>query len=281
MTQGTAIQALTRASLVLHSPGDARTAREALTAFARPVPLGVATPGPGGGRHYAMYSTHPGLRILNGHLRALTGLRDLASLGESGRALTLYRRGERAARVELREADTGAWSRYSDGGREATLAYHQLVTGFLGDLCDRDAGRRYCAAAKRFRRYVKEPTHVVVRVTRRPRARDAAGLSVWVSKVSAVKVRVADAQGRTILQRTAQLPRGRHRFGWSAPHRGRYTVQAVAIGPGAPPPGRAAAAVRVRRSRADEAKLRAQRRTLARRTARARAQARALTRRDR
>lgn len=257
MTQGTAIQALTRASLVLHTPQDARTAREALTAFARPTPLGVATPGPGGGRHFAMYSTHPGLRILNGHLRALTGLRDLASLGESGRALALYRRGERAARVELRRADTGAWSRYAAGGREATLGYHRLVTGFLGDLCERDAGRRYCAAAQRFRRYVKEPTQVKVAVSPRPRARDAAGLSVWVSKVSAVSVQVADAKGRMVLQRTAQLPRGRHRFGWSAPYRGRYTVRAVAVGPGSPPPGSAATAVRVRRSRAGAAKARA------------------------
>jgi len=275
MTQGTAIQALTRASLILHTPEDARTARAALNAFARPAPFGVSAPGPGGGRHYAMYSTLPGLRILNGHLRALTGLRDLATLGESSLAQTLYRRGERAARVELRRADTGAWSRYQDGGSEATLGYHELATGFLADLCERDAGKRYCAAAQRFSRYMKEATRVAVTVSPRPRARDAAGLAIWVSKTSAVKVRIADAQGRTVLQRSARLARGRYRFGWSAPHSGRYSVRAVAVGPGAVPPGTAATAVRVGRSRAVVRAAQGRARAKARARAQAKARARA------
>ncbi len=277
MTQGTAIQALVRTSAVLRTAADDRHARAALGAFDRRAPFGVSTRAPGGS-HFVMYSTEPGLRILNGHLRALTGLRDLANLGESGRALRLFRRGEGAARVELREADTGAWSRYSDGGQESSLGYHRLVTGFLADLCDRRAGKRYCAATRRFRRYLREPTRVTLDVPRRPRARDGAGLSVWVSKISTVSLVVRDARGRTVLSRQVTLPRGRHDYRWIAPRRGTYTVRAAAVGPGAPPVGRAAASVRALRSRAEvdraKAKAKARAKGKARATAAAREQAR-------
>ncbi|WP_309233826.1 D-glucuronyl C5-epimerase family protein [Conexibacter sp. W3-3-2] len=266
------MQALTRTGTVLRSRPDTRRARAALRAFDRRAPFGVSTRAPGGS-HFVMYSTEPSLRILNGHLRALTGLRDLASLAESGEALRLYRRGERAARVELREADTGAWSRYSDGGREASLGYHRLVTGFLADLCERDAGRRYCSAARRFRRYEREPTRVTVRVPSRPRARDATGVAVWISKVSAVSVTVRDARGRVVLSRRTTLPRGRHRIAWTPARRGRYTVRAAATGPGSPPVGRGARTVRVLRSRAEIARAVERRRAAARRRALARRRA--------
>ena len=46
-------------------------------------------------------------------------------------------RGDRAARREVAEFDTGAWSLYSERGAESTLNYHALTAGFLGGLCDR------------------------------------------------------------------------------------------------------------------------------------------------
>jgi hypothetical protein len=239
MTQGSAIQALTRSSAVLHSASDRRRARAALGAFLRPAPQGVAVRA-SGGRHYVMYSTAPELRILNGHLRALTGVRDLALIGGSRQARRVFRRGERSARVLLARTDTGAWSRYADGGPEASLGYHRLVTGFLADLCDRRAGRRYCQASRRFARYVREPTRVSVRIARAPRARQANALRVWISKASTVQVTVRDVRGRTVLRRSVQLPRGSHRFPWTPSRRGAYRVQATASGPGAPPLARAA-----------------------------------------
>ncbi|WP_354699344.1 hypothetical protein DSM112329_05058 [Paraconexibacter sp. AEG42_29] len=253
MTQGTMIQALTRSSTVLRSAADRRRARAALTAFTRPAPEGVAVAAPGG-THYLMYSTRPGLRILNGHLQALTGLRDLARIGGSRQAGERYRAGERAAWVQLRRADTGAWSRYADGGPEATLGYHRLVTGFLANLCDRDAGRRYCRAAARFRRYVTEPTRVSLRPVGRPRSRRPARLGVWLSKVSAVSVSVRDARGRVVMAFAGQLERGSHTLRWKAPHHGRYRVRVTAVGPGGPPSGRASARVDVRRPSARRAR---------------------------
>lgn len=281
MTQGTLVQALTRSSAVLRSKGDRRRARAAMGAFARRAPAGVAVRAAGGGDHYVMYSSAPSLRILNGHLRALTGLRDLATIGGSARAQALFRRGERSARVELRRADTGAWSRYSDRGAEASLGYHRLVTGFLGDLCDRRAGRRYCAAEQRFARYVREPTRVTVRVpSARPRARAGTAFSVWISKVSSVVVTVRDAEGTLVVSRRAQLSRGSRRIAWTPPHPGRYRVTVTAAGPGTPPLGRGAASVVVRRSAAAVARARAK--AAARAGARARAQRRAAARaRDR
>ncbi len=268
MTQGGAIQALIRSSVVLHRAADRRRALAALGAFARRAPEGVAVPAEGG-RHFLMYSTAPSLRILNGDLRALSGLRDLATLGGSRRAAKLFRSGERAARVQLRQADTGAWSRYADGGPEASLGYHRLVTTFLRDLCDRRAGRRYCGAARRFSRYVKEPTRVSVRVPQPPRAQTSSTATVWISKVSAVQFAVIDARGRTVLRRGAQLARGTHRFAWWPPRHGTYTVTATAAGPGSPPLGRGSTKVVARRSASEISRRRAVLRAKARAEAKA------------
>ena len=46
-------------------------------------------------------------------------------------------------------ADTGAWSLYQLGGAESDLSYHELLTGFLRNLCDRTATAVYCATATR------------------------------------------------------------------------------------------------------------------------------------
>jgi hypothetical protein len=94
MTQGTAIQALARATRVFPrgSRRYRRTAARALGAFRAPPPVGVRVAAPSGS-HYLMYSFSPGLRILNGNLQAVTGLRDLAVLGRSRAARVLFRRG--------------------------------------------------------------------------------------------------------------------------------------------------------------------------------------------
>src|SRR4051794_36859627 len=131
-----------------------------------------------------MYSFSPGLRVLNGDLQAITGLRDLAVLGGSRAARVLYRRGERAARIAVGGFDTGAWSLYSPPGRESTLGYHQLVEGFLGTLCRRTDVQVYCAAERRFAHYEREPPRIhLARITRLRAKRDAE-LRFSLSKVS-------------------------------------------------------------------------------------------------
>jgi len=107
MAQATAIQALSRAARAFRVRRYARIARRALGAFETPPPTGVAVPGDGG-RRYVMYSFAPTLRILNGELQAVNGLRDAAVLGRSVRALRLVRAGDRAARAALGGFDTGA-----------------------------------------------------------------------------------------------------------------------------------------------------------------------------
>jgi len=230
MTQATAIQALARGHRALGTRRYGRAATAALGAFEQPPPAGIALRVPGG-RHYLMYSFSPSLRILNGHLQAVTGLHDLAALGHSRRARRLYRRGERTARRAVDRHDTGAWSLYSAQGRESTLGYHKLVGGFLGNLCDRTSRRAYCAARSRFDRYEREPPKVEIARPRGLRARRESELRFSLSKVSSVAVRLWGRRGLS-LRHDLELSRGTHRLAWTPPGRGRYRLRIEATGPG-------------------------------------------------
>jgi hypothetical protein len=233
MTQGTAIQALARGSRVLRRGARYRAlAVRALGAFRAPPPVGVSVPAPGG-RHYLMYSFSPGLRILNGDLQAITGLRDLAVLGRSRSARVLFRRGELAARRAVGRFDTGAWSLYSQDGRESSLGYHQLVSQFLGNLCRRTDRRTYCAANRRFVRYEHEPPRIGIARMAGVRARRPVALSFSLSKLATVDVKVTSRRG-VALDQQLSLERGSHALAWVPPSRGRYRVRVVAQGPSGP-----------------------------------------------
>jgi hypothetical protein len=177
-----------------------------------------------------MYSFAPELRILNGELQAVIGLRDTATLLASRRARRLYERGERTARLAVRAFDTGAWSLYSQGGSESTLGYHRLVGGFLLGLCRRTRARTYCATGRRFVRYVHEPPRVRLDRLRGLRARSATALEFSLSKFSRVSVRVWDRRGLE-LRRDLRLARGRYSVPWVPALRGRHRVRIVATGP--------------------------------------------------
>ena len=234
MTQATGAQALARGRRALGAARGARytrASRRALGALDAPPPLGVAVTG-GGGVRYAMYSFAPGLRILNGELQTLIGLRDVARIAGSGRARRLFERGEPAARRAVRGFDTGAWSLYSAGGKESTLSYHRLVAGFLGGLCRRTAAPTYCDAGRRFERYVREPPRVHVRTLRKARVRKPATIRFTLSKISDVTLQLRDRRGRVVLsQGLPALPRGRHDVGWVPARAGRHRLRIVAIGP--------------------------------------------------
>src|SRR5215208_1276366 len=232
MTQGTAVQALARASRVFLRGRYRKTAVRALGAFRASPPTGVRVAAPGG-NHYLMYSFSPGLRILNGDLQAITGLRDLAVLGRSRAARVLYRRGERAARVAVGRFDTGAWSLYSHSGRESTLGYHQLVGCFLGNLCRRTGGRTYCSAASRFARYEREPPRIRLARLTRLRAERGTALRFTLSKLSSVRVRVTSPSGVAVA-RSMNVSRGTYTVPWTPRRRGRYRVLIAAKGPSGP-----------------------------------------------
>ena len=229
MAQATAVQALARAARALDRRRYARLARAALGAFRTPPPDGVAVPAAGGAR-YVMYSFAPSMQILNGELQAVNGLRTAATLVDSPLAARLARRGDAAARRTVAGFDTGAWSLYSAGGAEASLSYHQLTTGFLGDLCRWTGRPEYCGAERRFARYEREPPRIGIDGLERLRARRTAPLRVSVNKGAAVSVRVDGPRG-LVLARDLQLGRGAHDIGFVPPSRGRFLVQVSARGP--------------------------------------------------
>lgn len=269
MVQGTAIQALARGGKVLGERRWVRAASRALTLFERRPPVGVTARGRSG-PYYVMYSQRPNLRILNGFLQTLVGLRDMARYHDSERAQRLYRRGDREARRMLRVSDTGAWSLYSTGGRESTLGYHQLTGGFLMALCSRAKRGTYCSAKKRFVRYEREPPRMKVRSAERPRAGDATLLRFSLSKISNVTVEVRGPDGKRAWSSSMRISRGGHAVRWRPERKGTHRIRIVARGPSGPK-GVAKKTVQVRRSRAAVA---AERRARARARARKRAEAR-------
>jgi hypothetical protein len=213
-----------------------------------------------------MYSFSPSLRILNGDLQAITGLRDLAVLGRSRAARVLFRRGERAARAAVASFDTGAWSLYSQSGRESSLGYHQLVGSFLGNLCRRTRGRTYCSAERRFARYEREPPRIHLAQLTRLRAKRGTALHFSLSKLASVRVRVTGARGVTV-SRTMDVSRGTYTVPWTPARRGRYRVRISAQGPSGPL-GVRAQTVQVRISERAAQRLAARRRAAERRAER-------------
>ena len=229
MAQATAVQALSRAARAFGAPRYRRLAERALGAFETPTPAGVAVDD-AAGRRYVMYSFAPGLRILNGELQAVAGLRTAAALGRSERAARLVGRGDRAALAALAGFDTGAWSLYSATGTEATLAYHELTTRILDRLCHTSGVAAYCRSGRRFGRYTREPPRVGLAPLRGLSARHPAPLHFTLSKGSAVTVRVWGPKG-LLLARDLRLGPGGHALDWTPQARGRFRVRVAARGP--------------------------------------------------
>ena len=143
LAQGTGVQAFARAAVRFGEPRYFEAARAGLGIFRTAPPSGVrlATPA---GAHYLIYSFAPGLRVLNGFTQALNGLHDFAVLANDAEGRALFAAGEAQLREELGRYDTGGWSLYALGGRDADVSYHTLARDFLRNLCERlneDAAR--------------------------------------------------------------------------------------------------------------------------------------------
>lgn len=135
LSQGTALQAFARAGTRLHEAAYLTAAKEALAIFQTPPPEGVRVPAPYGA-HYLEYTYAPQERILNGFIQAVIGLYDYTQLTHDPLGEQLFEAGDAEARAEVPHYDTGAWSLY-DQGSESDLNYHELVTTFLQNLCER------------------------------------------------------------------------------------------------------------------------------------------------
>jgi len=143
LAQGTGLQAFSRAAVRFGEPRYFEAARAGLGIFRAAPPSGVRVATPAGA-HYLIYSFAPGLRVLNGFTQALNGLHDFGALANDAEGRALFAAGEAQLRGELARYDTGGWSRYALGGRDADVSYHMLARDFLRNLCERltqDAAR--------------------------------------------------------------------------------------------------------------------------------------------
>src|SRR3954471_10719332 len=214
ISQGTAVQSLARAGQLLSDPSLTDLALRSLALFEQAPPNGVRVDDSAGG-FYLIYSFAPKLRVLNAHLQAVIGLFDVAQLTGDPRAQALFAAGESEARAIVPTYDTGKWSLY-DQSNESDLSYHQLVTGFLENLCKRVAQPVYCDTAARFKADEEEPP-AVSPSTSRIRTGRAARISFRLDKISRVGMTVRTKAGATVLSTSAVVGRGSHWFGWSRP----------------------------------------------------------------
>jgi hypothetical protein len=135
LSQGTALQALSRGYVRLKEPAFLTAAKQALGIFQTPPPAGVRVAQPAG-TLYAEYTYAPTDRILNGFIQALNGLYEYAKLTGDPLGLKLFETGDAEARAITPSYDTGAWSKY-DQYTESNLNYHELLAEFLQSLCTR------------------------------------------------------------------------------------------------------------------------------------------------
>ncbi len=135
LSQGTALQALSRAYVRLKEPAFLTAAKQALGIFQTPPPAGVRVAQPAG-TLYAEYTYAPTDRILNGFIQALNGLYEYAKLTGDPLGRQLFEAGDAEARAITPSYDTGAWSKY-DQYTESNLNYHELLAEFLVSLCKR------------------------------------------------------------------------------------------------------------------------------------------------
>ena len=231
MSQGTALEALARASEALHQqPGNSpylSLAHRALGPFTMRPPVGVAVK-TARGRRYVQYSfaPSPSVDVINGFLQSLIGLYDYARVSGDQQAQALFAAGNAEAQAEVPHFDTGAWSLYQPG-QEDSLSYHELVTGFLQQLCQRTQAAVYCTTAQHFAAYLKTPP-VLTLLTNHLPLRTPTSVSFRLSKISRVGI-VVVGSGGTVLSTSANFPYGVHSFSVPAlPRAGQYTVRLTA-----------------------------------------------------
>jgi hypothetical protein len=223
MAQGTAMQALARASARLSDPSLLAVARQARGAFEQRTPVGVHAP-QGSQDWYALYSFAPRLNVLNGMLQAVNGINTYDEYANDPVAAKLFAAGDNTARSVIRSYDTGAWSLYDrpggKPGHEANLNYHTLNRDFARNLCKATKAEAYCTAADNFTRYLKEnPTLDPYREVPSP---GIGGKGVRfrfkLSKIGRAGIVVKDTEsGKTYLSTSAGFARGDHYFRWVAP----------------------------------------------------------------
>jgi D-glucuronyl C5-epimerase C-terminus len=224
MAQATGIQALARAADLLGEPRFTDTARKGLGAFKRHPPVGVRTRGPDGGVHYLQYSFSRGLYILNAFAQTVTGLYDYWKLTGEEAARKLWRAGDSELRREVPHHDIGDWSLYNRGGHESSYEYHDLLTDFLKNLCDRLKADVYCNTAKRFRGYMRDPAELAYRGPATATKGEDTRIRFNVSKLSAVEIKIL-RDGELVFNKVLTFRRGNGYFTFRPRSVGFFEVQ--------------------------------------------------------
>jgi hypothetical protein len=214
MSQATGIQALARASQRLNEPQYLAAAQQALPLFETAAPLGVRLKTKRGSR-YLIYSFAPGQIVVNAFVQTLVGLYDEGLIGNDPLARRLFRAGDRQARLDVPAVDTGAWSLYQLGGAESDLGYHQLLQGFLANLCQRTQTDVYCTTAQHFAEDLKAPPATTL-LTTRVGAERSILVRFRLSKVSRVGMTIRRGE-TTVLSTSASVSRGVHSYAWKVP----------------------------------------------------------------
>ncbi len=204
MSQATGLEALTRAWLATGNAYYLQVAGQAVPLFTQPPPAGVAVATPVGTR-FLQYTFAPTTAIINAFLQTLIGLHDYAQASANPQAAQLFAAGNAEALAELPSYDTGAWSLYQPG-LEDTLSYHQLVTGFLAQMCTITASPLYCSTAAHFQTYLVT-LPVLTQLTFRARARRTRQLRFQLSKYSHVGIVVSQG-AQTRFATSANFPYG-------------------------------------------------------------------------
>jgi len=204
MSQATGLEALTRAYQATSDARYLNVATRALPIFGVAPPVGVNVTTARGTR-FLQYTFAPNTAIINAFLQTLIGLYDFAKASGNPTAASLFAAGNAEAEAEVPAYNTGAWSLYQPG-LEDTLSYHELVTGFLAQLCTRTAAPVYCTTAQAFQDDLTTPP-VLTQLTRRARTKAGFGLRFRLSKVSHVGVTITQGS-RTVFATSASFPHG-------------------------------------------------------------------------
>ncbi|MCW2968612.1 MAG: hypothetical protein JWM71_2384 [Solirubrobacteraceae bacterium] len=226
LAQGTALTALVRGGSRLKDSEWDDAARSAIGIFRTPPPEGVAQATPLG-THYLQYSFAPNLHILNGFIQSLNGLFDYSSLLNDAEGRQLFAAGEAEAAHELPSYDTGGWSRYSEY-RDSDLSYHDLLRGFLQNLCNRlerhqMADEPFCQYAYRFQADLTTPPVMkLVQAKSVPHAKRTARVRFTIDKPGTVTMVIS--RGSFVYRAVVPVASGAHSFGWKPPRAGSYLV---------------------------------------------------------
>jgi hypothetical protein len=224
MSQATGLAALAHAYQATANPYYLLTAAGAMPIFSVAPPVGVNVKTPLGIR-FLQYTFASRVSIINAFLQTLIGLHVYATVSADPHAAQLFAAGNAEALAELPSFDTGAWSLYQPGV-EDDLSYHELVTGFLQQLCGFTGTPLYCNTASHFQTYLKTPP-TLDQLTFRGRARKSTRLRFRLSKISRVGIVVR--QGSTTkLATSASFSYGVHSVSVPALRAGDYSVTLTA-----------------------------------------------------